>query len=84
MSRGGPWISAKFLVVLCGDVIVANIIGLVKRAGPDPSRLGVAVSAAVAMDWWGTDDVLSLGLLFRLGDEAKEAFEAAPGEEHES
>jgi divalent metal cation (Fe/Co/Zn/Cd) transporter len=39
--------------------------------------IGLILNATV--HWWWTDAVLSLGLLFWLGHEAKEAFEAARG-----
>jgi len=39
--------------------------------------IGLILNAT--LHWWWTDSVLSLGLLFWLGHEAKEAFEAARG-----
>jgi divalent metal cation (Fe/Co/Zn/Cd) transporter len=53
VERRAAWISALLLIALCGYVALSSVAGLVLRIRPDPSTLGLAVSAAavIAMPW---------------------------------
>jgi divalent metal cation (Fe/Co/Zn/Cd) transporter len=53
VEKRAEWISAVLLILLCAYVAVTAIGGLVLRIQPEPSWLGVAVSAAavIVMPW---------------------------------
>jgi divalent metal cation (Fe/Co/Zn/Cd) transporter len=53
VEKQAEWISAVLLILLCVYVAVTAIGGLVLRIQPEPSWLGVAVSAAavIVMPW---------------------------------